>query len=75
MLAHLHERLDPEQLKTTITKDNDASWALFKRFAEAHGAELDSDAHFEKEDHFDGRHSTEHMVTISFAEEMESAAA
>jgi L-2,4-diaminobutyric acid acetyltransferase len=51
-------------LKTTITRDNEASWALFKSFARDLGGDIDDAPHFEREEHFDGRHSTEHMVTI-----------
>ena len=65
---------DVQQLKTTITKDNEASWGLFSRFAERQGADLDSEAHFKRDEHFDGRHATEHMVTITFAEAMSAAA-
>ncbi len=77
MLKELLEREACEgvqQLKTTITKDNEASWALFSRFAEREGADLDSEAHFKRDEHFDGRHATEHMVTITFAEAMSAAA-
>lgn len=63
-----------DTLKTTITRDNEGSWALFTRFAEKQGGELDSEAHFKSDDHFDGMHDTEHMVTISFAEAKKSAA-
>jgi L-2,4-diaminobutyric acid acetyltransferase len=65
---------DAQQLKTTITRDNEASWALFSRFAERRGAELDSEAHYKRDEHFDGRHATEHLVTITFAEAMSAAA-
>ncbi|NIZ15567.1 diaminobutyrate acetyltransferase [Phaeobacter sp. HF9A] len=51
-------------LQTTITKDNAASWGLFRSFARDIGAELSDAPHFEKEAHFDGAHDTEHMVTI-----------
>jgi L-2,4-diaminobutyric acid acetyltransferase len=77
MLKHLLDReacASIQQLKTTITKDNEASWGLFSRFAEGEGAELDSEAHFKRDEHFDGRHATEHMVTITFAEAMSAAA-
>ena len=77
MLKELLEReacAGVQQLKTTITKDNEASWALFSRFAEREGAELDSEAHYKRDEHFDGRHATEHMVTITFAEAMSAAA-
>lgn len=52
-------------LKTTITRDNQASWALFKSFARSVGGSLDNDPHFERNEHFDGKHATEHMVTIT----------
>ncbi|WP_340109608.1 diaminobutyrate acetyltransferase [Pikeienuella sp. HZG-20] len=53
------------KMQTTITRDNDASWALFRSFADAQDAELDHEAHFERDTHFQGEHATEHMVTIS----------
>ncbi|WP_226782853.1 diaminobutyrate acetyltransferase [Oceaniglobus trochenteri] len=56
---------DVTRMQTTITKDNDASWALFRSFADAQDAELDHEAHFESDTHFQGEHDTEHMVTIS----------
>ncbi|MEI4261408.1 diaminobutyrate acetyltransferase [Roseovarius sp. D0-M9] len=56
------------RLQTTITKDNDASWALFRSFADAQDGELDHEAHFEKETHFQGEQDTEHMVTIRLPE-------
>jgi L-2,4-diaminobutyric acid acetyltransferase len=67
MLTHLIERrncADATRLKTTITKDNDASWGLFRSFARHIGGALSDAPHFEKEAHFEGRHDTEHMVTI-----------
>ncbi len=53
-----------QALKTTITRDNDASWALFKSFARDIGGDLDDAPHFERDAHFGGQHATEHMVTI-----------
>ena len=55
------------KMQTTITADNNASWGLFRRFAEKRGAELDDEPHFTRDDHFDGQHATEHMVTIDMA--------
>ena len=52
-------------LKTTITRDNAASWALFRSFARQLGGTLSDAPHFERETHFDGHHDTEHMVTIT----------
>ena len=79
MLERLLERdicQDVTRMQTTITKDNDASWALFRSFADAQDAELDHEAHFESDTHFQGEHDTEHMVTISLPEsdELEAVA-
>jgi len=68
MLTHLLEReccSDVSKLKTTITKDNDASWALFNSFAGRLEARLEREPHYEEDTHFDGRHATEYMVTIA----------
>lgn len=70
MLKHLYGRDacdDVERLQTTITSDNDASWALFRRFAKAQGGHLDDEPYFTEDDHFDGHHATENMVTIDMA--------
>ena len=67
MLRHLTARdvcKGTTELKTTITRDNKASWGLFRSFARDIGGALDDEPHFEREEHFDGRHSTEHLVTI-----------
>lgn len=61
-------------LKTTITRDNDASWGLFRGLAERHNARLTDEPHFRKDDHFDGEHATEHMVTIRFPAPVAQAA-
>lgn len=68
MLGHLTGRracADATRLNTTITRDNGASWALFRGFAREFGGDLSDRAHFTRDDHFDGRHATEHMVTIT----------
>lgn len=51
-------------LRTTITADNAASWALFERFARDRGAHVIREPLFLKDRHFAGRHETEHLVTI-----------
>jgi L-2,4-diaminobutyric acid acetyltransferase len=51
-------------LHTTITQDNQASWAVFKRFAKTHQLVLQQSPHFEKELHFQGVHDTEFLVEI-----------
>jgi L-2,4-diaminobutyric acid acetyltransferase len=71
MLAELLRReccSEVVRLKTTITKDNEASWALFGAFADAVQGELEREAYFKREEHFEGRHDTEHMVTIEFGD-------
>lgn len=68
MLRELIERDacdEASRLKTTITEDNDASWALFRSFARSIGGTLDEAPHYESTAHFDGHHDTEHMVTIT----------
>ncbi|SFA90858.1 diaminobutyrate acetyltransferase [Poseidonocella pacifica] len=77
MLQHLWNRDDcsgVERMKTTITQDNEASWALFRKFAKKMNGELSSQAHFKENDHFAGQHSTEHMVSINVPVEMKKAA-
>ncbi len=65
---------DVDDLQTTITSDNDASWALFRKFARRMGAPLGSAPHFKHDEHFDGAHDTEYMVTIRMAEPLRKAA-
>lgn len=56
---------DATRLSTTITADNEASWALFRSFSREIGGDLTDRAHYRRDRHFDGRHATEHMVTIT----------
>jgi len=52
------------QLRTTITPDNDASWALFRSVARHLGANLTDQPWFLRDAHFNNAHDTEHMLTI-----------
>ena len=52
-------------LTTTITGENDASWALFSAFARDHNARIDRRPIFDRDAHFAGRHETEHLVSIA----------
>lgn len=52
------------QLQATVTRDNKASWALFRSVADSLDAPLISQAHFDREQHFGGRHQSEYMLTI-----------
>ncbi len=77
MLSHLMNRpasRGVDRLKTTITKDNEASWALFRRFAQKTGGTLTDVPHFKSEEHFGGRHDTEHMVTIELKARLKQVA-
>lgn len=72
MLTHLIQRdacAEAKALKTTITKDNDASWGLFRSFARSLGGELTDSPHYTRDEHFDGAHDTEHMVTITLPQD------
>ena len=51
-------------MQTTITPDNDASWALFRGFARQRGAEIADRPFFDRDAHFGGAHASEHLVTI-----------
>ncbi|MBC7133740.1 MAG: diaminobutyrate acetyltransferase [Roseovarius sp.] len=62
------------RLQTTITRDNAASWALFRKFGDLAGGELTSAPHFTRAQHFDDMHDTEHMVTIAMKARMKKAA-
>lgn len=62
------------KLQTTITRDNGASWGLFRSLAQRHGGALSDEPHFRKDDHFDGAHATEHLVTIRFPASVTRAA-
>lgn len=67
MLLHLMGRPEcagASRLNTTITRDNDASWGLFRSLARHLGGQLRSAPHYTRQTHFGGRHATEHMVTI-----------
>ncbi|EAR51508.1 L-2,4-diaminobutyric acid acetyltransferase [Oceanicola granulosus HTCC2516] len=78
MLAELVARDvcdDVNQMKTTITKDNDASWSLFRRFSRRFGGQIEDEPHFTKADHFRGAHDTEHMVTIKLEDAADAKAA
>lgn len=67
MLCELVQRdyAEPVQfVETTITKDNEASWRLFRKFAALCDAELITTVGFDRDEHFGGEHDTEHLVRI-----------
>lgn len=55
---------DIRQIQTTITPSNQASWSLFRRFAERAGAGIKNQRLFDSDTHFGGAHESEHLVTI-----------
>ncbi len=62
------------RIQTTITSDNDASWALFRKFADEKGTRLDAQAYYQKDEHFNGQSKTENLVTITLDEALAKAA-
>lgn len=64
MLEWLADETDASRLETTITADNDASIALFERFAASRSASIDTSPLFEVKDFPDG-HSTEYLYEIA----------
>lgn len=51
-------------LETTITPDNDASWALFRGLARKLETEVNESVMFDRERHFRGRHDSEMLLRI-----------
>jgi len=51
-------------LETTITPDNDASWALFRSLARKLDAGLAESVMFDRERHFKGQHDSEMLLRI-----------
>lgn len=67
LLKSLLERPSLEgvlNIETTITADNQASWALFRKLADKLGASLSETVLLEKEKHFRGEHDSEYLVRI-----------
>lgn len=77
MLNALVQRLIPDGVRyvqTTITKDNEASWALFKGFAKKQSVQLEHEPFYSSVEHFRGLHATEHRLTIGPIQAPSSAA-
>ncbi|MFV8439739.1 diaminobutyrate acetyltransferase, partial [Vibrio owensii] len=51
-------------IETTITKSNDASWALFKKLDAQHGNAGEVTTFLDEKDHFKGKHDTEYLYRI-----------
>ncbi|AMG74709.1 DABA acetyltransferase [Sphingopyxis granuli] len=55
---------DATHLTTTVTDDNDASWALFRGLARAWDAPFERSVLFDNQTHFAGAHATEYQARI-----------
>lgn len=67
MLDHILDRrgnTDISHMETTVTEDNEASWALFESLAKKRNATLKRTVMFDRERHFHGSHATEMLATI-----------
>jgi L-2,4-diaminobutyric acid acetyltransferase len=67
MLNSLLERAELAgitHLETTITADNEGSWALFTRLASTLETTLSKRAYYTSEAHFKGEHDTEWLVSV-----------
>ncbi len=62
------------RLQTTITADNEASWALFRRFAKFQDSQLEIQPYYTQALHFQQRHKTENLVTITLSKRLAIAA-
>lgn len=62
------------KLQTTITASNNASWNLFERFADKQDGDISSKAYFKRDEHLNGEHPTEHLVTIRLEDALSEAA-
>lgn len=67
MLLHILSRPSRKRihyLETTITEDNQPSWALFKSLAKRLDAEFQSSIWLDKQTHFDNQHDSEFLIRI-----------
>ena len=67
MLVHIlnhPECNDIGYLETSITQNNQASWALFKGLANKLSADFQSSAWLDQNDHFNGQHDSEALVRV-----------
>lgn len=53
-------------IETTITRDNGASWALFKKFDAQNGQQGSVSTFLDQTTHFKGKHDTEYLYRIPF---------
>ena len=63
-LLHQSSSRDVSFVETTITEDNQASWAVFEKLAKSLKAELNHFTYFDRKTHFHNRHASEILVKI-----------
>lgn len=64
MLEALVDRTGARYMETTITADNEASWALFKSLARHRQTAGETSVMFDRDAHFKGQHDSEHLFRI-----------
>ncbi len=66
MIIRLLQRLGPgvNYLETTVTPDNKASAGMFRSLAKHLGTTCSVTPFFDKDNHFRGRHESEHLFSI-----------
>ncbi len=67
MMQHLLERESSEDAKaieTTITRDNQGSWSLFKKLDRNNGNQGNVSTFLDEVRHFNGEHDTEYLYRI-----------
>lgn len=55
---------DVRYIETTITKPNEASWALFRKLTQLLDSELHSSVMFDRQKHFADEHDSEMLVRV-----------
>ncbi|MGF1695760.1 diaminobutyrate acetyltransferase [Vibrio lamellibrachiae] len=55
---------DVDAVETTITEENDASWALFKKLDKCNGERGEVSTFLDEKTHFKGKHDTEYLYQI-----------
>ncbi len=58
------EQTNVRQIETSITRANEASWALFRSIAKWLGAPMADTTWFDRDQHLAGAHDSEFLVTI-----------
>lgn len=63
-LFQMPAAFDATRLITTVTPSNQPSRAMFARFAEIHGCQMEARAYFDRDSHLGGLHESEELISI-----------